>query len=113
MIMLARVPRLIRVLRFHSIFAAENGATDDQLMAIYGWTTKQQTTLYTSKANRRRLAKEGIKHLSLERNEDKNVPRISGVGKRWDKNSQKMTQYQRLNKALVGPEGLEPPTKRL
>lgn len=45
--------------------AAENGATDDQLMAIFGWTTKQQTTLYTAKANRRKLAAAGIKHLRL------------------------------------------------
>ena len=36
--------------------AAENGATDDELMAIFGWTTKQQTTLYTRNANRKRLA---------------------------------------------------------
>ncbi|MBB4275080.1 integrase [Rhizobium mongolense] len=25
--------------------AAENGATDDELMAIFGWTTKKQTML--------------------------------------------------------------------
>jgi integrase len=69
--------------------AAENGATDDQLMAIFGWTTKQQTTLYTSKANRRRLAKEGIKHLSLERNEDRNVPRVSGSEESGTKTAKK------------------------
>ena len=45
--------------------AAENGATDEQLMAIFGWTTKQQTTLYTAKANRRKLAEAGMKHLRL------------------------------------------------
>lgn len=70
--------------------AAENGATDDQLMAIFGWTTKQQTTLYTSKANRRRLAEEGIKHLNLERNEDKNVPRVSGSEKSGTKTGKKI-----------------------
>lgn len=36
--------------------AAENGATDDELMAIFGWTTKKQTSLYTRQANRRKLA---------------------------------------------------------
>ncbi len=36
--------------------AAENGATDDELMAIFGWTAKQQTTLYTRRASRKRLA---------------------------------------------------------
>lgn len=29
--------------------AAENGATDEELMAIFGWTTKSQTTVYTKK----------------------------------------------------------------
>lgn len=36
--------------------AAENGATDEELMAIFGWTTKQQTTHYTKNANRKRIA---------------------------------------------------------
>lgn len=54
--------------------AAENGATDDQLMAIFGWTTKQQTTLYTAKANRRRLAEAGMKHMTLERHGGNLVP---------------------------------------
>lgn len=43
--------------------AAENGATDDELMAIFGWTTKQQTTLYTRSANRKRLASNAIHKL--------------------------------------------------
>ncbi|WP_273795195.1 tyrosine-type recombinase/integrase, partial [Brucella intermedia] len=36
--------------------AAENGATDDELMAILGWTNKRQTALYTRNASRKRLA---------------------------------------------------------
>lgn len=36
--------------------AAENGATDRQLMAIFGWETSRQATTYTKKADRRRLA---------------------------------------------------------
>jgi integrase len=65
--------------------AAENGATDEQLMAIFGWTTKRQTTVYTSKANRKKMAEAGIKHLSRERNEDKIVPhpeRLAEVGQK-------------------------------
>ncbi len=69
--------------------AAENGATDDQLMAIFGWTTKQQTTLYTRKASRRRLAEEGIKHLRLEQTDDKIVPRVSGSEKSGTKTAKK------------------------
>jgi integrase len=36
--------------------AAENGATEHQLMAIYGWESPKQAALYTRKANRKRLA---------------------------------------------------------
>ncbi|MDR6757802.1 integrase [Mycoplana sp. BE70] len=69
--------------------AAENGATDDQLMAIFGWTTKQQTTLYTAKANRRRLAEAGMKHMTLERNADKIVPPPSESEKSGAKTAKK------------------------
>jgi integrase len=43
--------------------AAENGATDEELMAIFGWTTKQQTTTYTRAVDRKRLAKGAIHKL--------------------------------------------------
>lgn len=36
--------------------AAENGATEHQLMAIFGWTRSEQATLYTRKARQRVLA---------------------------------------------------------
>jgi integrase len=35
---------------------AENGATERELMAIYGWTTSKQATHYTRAADRKRLA---------------------------------------------------------
>lgn len=35
--------------------AAENGATEHQLMAIYGWESPKQAALYTRRADRRRL----------------------------------------------------------
>jgi len=38
--------------------AAENGATEKQLMAIFGWETMQQAELYTRAASRKRLASE-------------------------------------------------------
>jgi len=43
--------------------AAENGATDEELMAIFGWTTKGQTTLYTKKARRQKIAAGAIHKL--------------------------------------------------
>jgi len=57
--------------------AAENGATDDELMAIFGWTTKQQTTLYTQKANRKRLAGGAMHKLVPEKKMDKSVPLLA------------------------------------
>lgn len=43
--------------------AAENGATDRQLMAIFGWTTSKQVTTYTSQADKRRLAHDAMRLL--------------------------------------------------
>ena len=34
---------------------AEAGATEHQLMALFGWTNPQQAAVYTKKANRARL----------------------------------------------------------
>jgi integrase len=36
--------------------AAENGATEEQLMAIYDWSTPSQAAVYTRAANRKRMA---------------------------------------------------------
>ena len=36
-------------------FAAEQGATEHELMAIYGWDSPKQAALYTRAANRKRL----------------------------------------------------------
>jgi hypothetical protein len=42
---------------------ADNGATEAQLMAVFGWTDAKMATLYTRTANRRRLAAESIAKL--------------------------------------------------
>lgn len=51
--------------------AAENGATERQLMAIFGWTTGKMATHYTRAADRRRLAQEAATLLlpARDRNE--------------------------------------------
>ena len=54
--------------------AAENGATHEQLKAIYGWTTYKQPDLYIRKARRRKVARAASKLLVYDRNENKNVP---------------------------------------
>jgi integrase len=50
-------------------FAAENGATVHQLMAIYGWKTAKMAELYTRKARQRMLAGSGMAFISMEQNE--------------------------------------------
>lgn len=44
--------------------AAENGATEHQLMAIFGWDSPKQAAVYTRKANRKRLSGDAM-HLMV------------------------------------------------
>ncbi len=44
--------------------AAENGATEQQLMAIFDWTTPSQAAVYTRKANRKKMAEDTMKFLA-------------------------------------------------
>lgn len=47
-------------------FAAENGATEHQLMAIYGWSSPKQAAHYTRNASRRRMAGDGMRLLVMK-----------------------------------------------
>lgn len=44
--------------------AAENGASEYQLMAIFGWSSPKQAATYTKAARQRKLAAAGMKHLA-------------------------------------------------
>jgi hypothetical protein len=55
-----------------------NGATEHQLMSMFGWDSPKQAALYTRKANRNKLAKEAMHLLVPEQKLDKSVP-LSGV----------------------------------
>lgn len=52
--------------------AAERGATDRQLMALFDWTSSSQATTYTKKADKTRLAAEAAK--LLDRSENAECP---------------------------------------
>ena len=54
--------------------AAENGATEHQLMAIYGWESPKQAALYTRKANRKRMAGDAMHLLIPDQTENESVP---------------------------------------
>lgn len=57
----AKVPGRAHGLRkAGATIAAENGATDQQLMAIFGWTNPEQAAVYTRTANRARMAAMGV-----------------------------------------------------
>lgn len=43
-----------------AVVAAEHGATTEELNALFGWTTNTQSTDYTAKANRVRLAETAV-----------------------------------------------------
>jgi hypothetical protein len=43
--------------------AAENGATEAELDAIFGWTDRRMASHYTKKANRKKLAYGGVAKL--------------------------------------------------
>lgn len=54
--------------------AAENGATEHQLMAIYGWSSPKQAALYTRQANRKRLTGDAMHLIVSDQTGNKSVP---------------------------------------
>ena len=54
--------------------AAENGATEHQLMAIFGWDSPKQAAVYTRRANRKRLAADAMHKLVPAQTENESVP---------------------------------------
>ena len=69
---------------------AEAGATESQLMALFGWTTSKQAAHYTRKANRRKLEAAAAPMLMAEQNSTKVShfsPGLSPVGEKGRKNA--------------------------
>ena len=65
---------------------AEAGATEHQLMALFGWANPKQAALYTKKANRAKLEAAAAPLLdarssnaAAERDSNKSVPLFAGV----------------------------------
>jgi integrase len=57
---------------------AEAGATEHQLMALFGWTNPQQAAVYTKKANRAKLEAEAARLLQAQ-SSNINVPLFPAV----------------------------------
>lgn len=58
--------------------AAENGATANQLMALFGWENIRQAQHYTRKADAKRLAADAV-HLLVRREEQNNVESVPPI----------------------------------
>ncbi|WP_245571871.1 tyrosine-type recombinase/integrase [Microvirga subterranea] len=73
--------------------AAENGASEPQLMAIYGWSDPKMAALYTRKANRKRLAGDAAHLMVPRQTENETVPLSGSVensGTKTPKNTRKI-----------------------
>lgn len=62
--------------------AAERGASERQLMAIFGWSSGRMAQLYTRSADRMRLARDAAQLLLPVQPENKNAPTSSKGGGR-------------------------------
>lgn len=62
--------------------AANAGATEAQLKAIFGWTNSKMPTLYTKSANNRRLAQQAMHLLDHQNDQETSMPSPTrdGVG---------------------------------
>jgi integrase len=54
--------------------AAERGATDRQLMALFGWESSRQATTYTAAADRRRLAAAAVSLIGNDQTANTDCP---------------------------------------
>jgi integrase len=75
--------------------AADNGATEHQLMAIYGWASPKQAALYTRRANRRKLAGDAMHLIRLERTQS--VPPGTSGASRWDEIEVSSIRHNRVS----------------
>lgn len=76
--------------------AADNGASEHELMATFGWESPKQAALYTRKANRRRLASAGASKITLTQAETGNkiVPPAEKSPARRDKTAKKAKEIK-------------------
>jgi integrase len=67
--------------------AAENGATDRQLMALYDWTSEKQANVYTAAANRKRLAGQAAQLLASDQSANTKLSHLSVPPENFDDRS--------------------------
>ncbi len=67
--------------------AAENGATEHQLMALFGWESPKQAGHYTRKVSRKRLTKDAMHLLVPRHSANQSVPLSAPIKKVGQKRS--------------------------
>ena len=60
--------------------AADNGATEKQLMALFAWESASQAAHYTKRANRKKLAGQAAPLIAIEQKAAICVAPLPGVG---------------------------------
>ena len=94
--------------------AAENGATEQQLMAIFGWADSRQPSNYTRKANRRKMAAQAMPLLVPGRGEtETEVSHFPAEIQTGGTLSPKKARNQLLRFDMEATPGIEPGCKDL
>jgi integrase len=75
--------------KYAATYAAENGATERELMALFGWGSGKMAAHYTQTADRARLAKEAIGKMARNEAGSKN-PERGSVRETGDKKRRKI-----------------------
>lgn len=75
--------------------AAERGASERQLMAIFGWRSSKQATLYTRAANQQRLAGDAMRLLSDGQSENETVAPATANAKGATNSAAKLLKIRR------------------
>jgi len=75
--------------------AADLGASDEQLMALFGWRSRRQVSTYTRGANQKRLAHEAGSRIAAALKMNGIVPLPGSVEPQRDKTAKKGKEMKR------------------
>jgi integrase len=91
--------------------AAENGATERQLMAIFGWTTMKEAARYTRAARQKVLAGSAMGLLVADQKTNETVPLLPPLQRSGTVLETKPLKTNENVSGMVPRGGIEPPTR--
>jgi hypothetical protein len=86
---------------------AEAGATEHQLMALFGWANPQQAAVDRQEGQPGQARSLGDTAARSTKKQQK-CPTFSRGFVRWDTQAEKRLDYQRSSKVVASPRGFEP-----